>query len=79
MKEQPEDNKPWRLVEGEEVAAGRLLLRLPGPGEGYQPARKLKTKANGKTGRKARTPPNGKSRDAETDQLKREEGASDVR
>jgi hypothetical protein len=72
--------RPWRLVEGEEAVSGRSLLRLTGPGEGHSPARKPKTKASGKAGRRARSPPNGNSRDAETDQsLKRKEGASDVR
>jgi hypothetical protein len=75
-----ENAKPWRLVEGEEVASMRPVLRLTGPGEGHPPARKPKTKANGKAGRKARSPPNGNAHEAETGQtLKRKEGASDVR
>jgi hypothetical protein len=75
-----ENTKPWRLVEGAElVVPGRPLLRLTGPKEGPPAARKPKTKANGKAGRKARPPPNGNSHDAESDQLKREKGASDVR
>jgi hypothetical protein len=74
-----ENAKPWRLVEGEEGVSGRPLLRLTGPGEGHPPARKAKTKANGKAGRRARSLPNGKSYEAETDQAaKRKEGASDV-
>jgi hypothetical protein len=72
--------KPWRLVEGAEVASMRPVLRLTGPGEGGPPARKSKTKVNGKAGRRARSPPHGKSHEAETDQaVKRKEGASDVR
>lgn len=79
-KTEAENAKPWRLVEGEEVASMRPLLRLTGPGEGHPPARKPKTKANGKAGRRVRSPPKGNSREAETDQtLMRKEGASDVR
>jgi hypothetical protein len=78
-KAEPEDARPWRLVDGEEATDGRPLLRLTGPREGSPPTRKPKSKANGKIGRRAR-PPNVNSRDAETDQtLKREKGASDVR
>jgi hypothetical protein len=79
-KAEAENAKPWRLVDGEAVGAGRPLLRLTGPGEGHAPARKPKTKANGKAGQKARSLPNGNAREAETDQaVKRKEGASDVR
>jgi hypothetical protein len=75
-----ENAKPWRLVEGEAVVSGRPLLRLTGPGDGHPAARKPKTKANGKAGRKARPPPNGESYEAESDRaVKRKEGASDVR
>jgi hypothetical protein len=76
---EPESAKPWRLVEGEDVLTARPVLRLTGPGEGGSPVRKPRTKANVKAGRKVRPPPNGRMPDAETGELKRDEGASDVR
>jgi hypothetical protein len=79
-KEQPEAGRPWRLVSGEEAQAARPSLRLPAPGEGRPPARKAKSRANGKTARRARAPRNENPREAKTDpSLKEEEGASDVR
>jgi hypothetical protein len=82
VKAEPQGARPWRLVEGEEVPPPRPLLRLPARVEEHPAPRKTKrnAKANGKTGRKVRSPPNRNSREEATDRsLKREEGASDVR
>src|SRR5262245_45216498 len=59
-KAEPEDARPWRLVDGGEATGGRPLLRLTGPREGSAPARKPKTKPNGKPGRSNRPWPTGR-------------------
>jgi hypothetical protein len=75
-----EGARPWRLVSGEEIITARPLLRLPARVEKHPGPRKTKAGAKAKTGRRARSSPNGNSREVEADQsLKEEEGASDVR